>query len=829
MADRYWVGGSGTWDATTTTHWSATSGGAGGASAPTSADNVIFNSASSASGYTITVGTNAVCADITVSAPASGVAAFSLAATSVLGVYGSMLLNTSSSTWTGASGAVVAFKATTTGKTVTTNGISLISSGGNNSLNFDGVGGGWALGSALTTTTPNLINGSLDTGGFNVTCSTNFIVANSASIKSLTLGASTITVGGSVNMLNTTNLTLNAGTSTFLMTNSNTGFTIGGVPVTFNNLTFSSAGSGIRAISGANTFNNVTFTSISATGIINIRIDANQTINGTLTLGAANTAIRRMFMFSDVVGTPRTITAAAIATLADVDFRDIVAAGASGTWAGTRLGNCLGNGNITFAAGKTVYWNLAGSQNWSATGWATTNNGTPAVNNFPLAQDTATFTEAGAAGTVTVDAAWNIGTLTYADGISNRVTAATLATGATAPSIYGNLKLFSNLTLSGTGAISFTGGGVTRQITSAGKTFTQPLTVNNATGTLQLADALTTSAGFSLTSGTLALNGFDLTALTFSSSNSNVRSIAFGANKIVVTGSNQTIIVLTTLTGFTYTGSPLFDCNYSGSTGTRIISSSTGVTESNAVNIKISAGTDTVNTSSGHFYRAIDFTGFAGSLVNTQRTLYGNLTVSSGMTLTAGANATIFAATSGTQAATTNDKTLDFPVTKQGAGVLQLQDALTIGSTRTFTHTAGSVDLNSKTLTVGAYSTTGAVARSIAFGAGGSIVDLGTWTASGSNFTTSGTGSISMTSASAKNFDGGGFSYPTLNQGGAGDLTITGANRFKDMTNTVQPCVVKFPASTDTNVENFSMSGTPGNLVSLRSSTSGQKFNLVKV
>jgi len=106
---------------------------------------------------------------------------------------------------------------------------------------------------------------------------------------------------------------------------------------------------------------------------------------------------------------------------------------------------------------------------------------------------------------------------------------------------------------------------------------------------------------------------------------------------------------------------------------------------------------------------------------------------------------------------------------------------------------------------------------------------LGAWTASGTNYTTSGTGSISMTSASAKTFAGGGFSYPTLNQGGAGDLTITGANRFKDMTNTVVPCVVKFPASTDTNVENFSMNGTPGNLVSIASSTPGTRFRLNKV
>lgn len=44
MANRFWVGNSGSW--TGTTHWSATSGGANGASAPTSSDNVFFDSAS---------------------------------------------------------------------------------------------------------------------------------------------------------------------------------------------------------------------------------------------------------------------------------------------------------------------------------------------------------------------------------------------------------------------------------------------------------------------------------------------------------------------------------------------------------------------------------------------------------------------------------------------------------------------------------------------------------------------------------------------------------------------------------------------------------------
>lgn len=43
MVDRYWVLGPGTWDATQTTHWAASSGGAKGASAPKAADNVFFD------------------------------------------------------------------------------------------------------------------------------------------------------------------------------------------------------------------------------------------------------------------------------------------------------------------------------------------------------------------------------------------------------------------------------------------------------------------------------------------------------------------------------------------------------------------------------------------------------------------------------------------------------------------------------------------------------------------------------------------------------------------------------------------------------------------
>lgn len=56
MADRYWVGGTGFWDGNTGAKWATTSGGAGGASIPTSVDDVFFDAASGAITCTISTG-----------------------------------------------------------------------------------------------------------------------------------------------------------------------------------------------------------------------------------------------------------------------------------------------------------------------------------------------------------------------------------------------------------------------------------------------------------------------------------------------------------------------------------------------------------------------------------------------------------------------------------------------------------------------------------------------------------------------------------------------------------------------------------------------------
>lgn len=55
MTAKFWVGGTGTWDNSTTTHWSLSTGGAGGAAVPGSGDTITFDGSSG--GGTVTVDT----------------------------------------------------------------------------------------------------------------------------------------------------------------------------------------------------------------------------------------------------------------------------------------------------------------------------------------------------------------------------------------------------------------------------------------------------------------------------------------------------------------------------------------------------------------------------------------------------------------------------------------------------------------------------------------------------------------------------------------------------------------------------------------------------
>lgn len=103
----------------------------------------------------------------------------------------------------------------------------------------------------------------------------------------------------------------------------------------------------------------------------------------------------------------------------------------------------------------------------------------------------------------------------------------------------------------------------------------------------------------------------------------------------------------------------------------------------------------------------------------------------------------------------------------------------------------------------------------------------GTWSISGdiaydeTSLTISGTGTISMTSASAKTFQGNNIqTWPTLDQGGAGALTITGSNKFKGLTNSygaTAATTIKFEGGTTNEFDEISLYGSAGKLCTLTS------------
>jgi hypothetical protein len=435
--------------------------------------------------------------------------------------------------------------------------------------------------------------------------------------------------------------------------------------------------------------------------------------------------MQRVFVQSDTIGTQRTITATAVTGMADVDFRDIAGAGAA-SWTGTRIGNCLNNSGITFTAAADKYWSLAAGGTIISTAWALTSGGAPAVANFPLAQDRILFNDtnlnSGASVNMSNTANWNLGEITFA----SRTLPVTITSSTNVGMLlHKNLTLSSAVTWSSSAgaAIQCVGQGTTQVITSAVVTVDQPFTVNSVTGTVQLNGNFTSALGTSVThtSGTLDLNNYTLTALGYNTSSTVAHTLAFGTSGKMVISGNSGSVVSGSGGNLTVTGTaPLIQFSYSGGTGSRNIVMPV-LSESQAISVEfINGASDNVaiQGSSGG-YKNITFTSFTG-LMQTANTpnIFGNLYTCNAMTAS-GTNTLTFAGTSGTQTITTagaSPTTLDFPILKSGASTLQLQTAVTMGSTRTFTLTSGTLELNGFDFSTGFFSGSNSNVRTINFG-----------------------------------------------------------------------------------------------------------------
>lgn len=522
MANRYWVGGTASWDGTAGTKWAATSNGPGGETVPTAADDVFFDAFSGVGTVTIAAGNTGAksinCTGFT--GTISGTAAITVSGSITLAAAGLMTYN-----HTG---------------TVTISNTGTLTTAGNifSGLTINGAGGitvtlGDALniGARILTVT----QGTFNTANFNVTAG---VLTSSGSIaRTITLGSSIITLSGSGTALNfttSTNLTFNADTSQITLNSISTSFAGGGQ--TFYNVSFTGGTNttNVTSISGANTFTNLTFASPGTAGYIPVTFAANQTITGTLTCAGA-TALRRVFIASDTLGTARTLTVATLSAN-DCDFRDITLAGAASPASPTRAGNCGGNTNITFPAAKTVY-RVGTNTTWAgSSSWALSSGAGGADTNFPLAQDTAVIDNNTAlTGTLSL-AAFNISGLDA----STRTTGITLSH-ATAVDRYGSYALGSGVTVSGTSTQTFFGRG-TMDFTSAGKTITFPININSIGGTFRLLDALTMNSTIALThtNGTINLNGLTLTVGTSYTTAAGQKNLTFNGGTLVCPAASAT-------------------------------------------------------------------------------------------------------------------------------------------------------------------------------------------------------------------------------------------------------------------------------------------------
>ncbi|NCA86880.1 MAG: hypothetical protein EOM83_15155, partial [Clostridia bacterium] len=272
-ADYYWVGGSGNWS-DYANHWATSSGGTGfHTQEPTQTDNVFFDANSfTGTGQIVTVSATAFCADMNWTGVSNN-PTFQGSGSQNLNIYGSLAF---SENMNFAYGIHLYFMATSGSKTISTAGKAIKYSV------FDG-SGSWTLLDGLNAggNTISFVKGTLITDDHPITAQSLYL--SSGEIRSLSLGASIITLSGSsysTLYMNCSNLIFNAGTSLIEFSGSNGGMYVYGANLTFYDVLFSSP-SGVSEInqyaaSQVHTFNSLTFNG-------NATIYNSNTI-GTLTL-----------------------------------------------------------------------------------------------------------------------------------------------------------------------------------------------------------------------------------------------------------------------------------------------------------------------------------------------------------------------------------------------------------------------------------------------------------------------------------------------------------------------------------------------------------------
>ena len=631
MADRYWVGGAGTWDTTATTHWSATSGGSAGASVPTAADNVIFNQAAT---YTVTMTGALACLNITVSA---GTVTFATGTTPTLQVNGSMSLT--GVTWS--STGLITFNSTTTGQTINTGGTTI-----NAPITFDGIGGGWSLSAALTTgvtLTTTLTNGALSLNGYNLT--TGIFSSTNANTRSINFGTNNIILSHTtaaqtvLSMANATNFTwtgntqtLGSATAAFQATMSTTRTfvfgTTGGSATNSPNL-YLPSGASIATITTGSWFNELNFGTTAFT-LAATSLNLNQLYSGSST--SVLTALTATMRGTGYMQTNTSIGPLTINTSGTV----YIGGGASVT--------CT---TCTLTSGTfDLYTNgtLTCSSTFTFGGGSLINIG--AINCTTFTVSAGTFTLYG--GTITPSVSFVItgGTFTYGNGTG------TMAAVPTFTHTAGTVNFYASYSLTTTGTYTFTA------------------------GTLNILPNLTLSTGI------------------FSSANTNTRTIAFGSVSdaayinLTHTTAATTVLSMATLTGYSQTGLGGFQVADMANTRTFSAGNTAGGSAATAPSLFFTTGASVATLTTGSWFNNLDFASTTFNPGTTSLNIAGNLTMGNGLYTTV----TIAMRGSGYLWNRYNTVTQTIgPLSINTTGTINIFAGYTFNCT-TFTMTAGTLD-----------------------------------------------------------------------------------------------------------------------------------------
>jgi gliding motility-associated-like protein len=255
--DLYWVGGAGNW--TDESHWSLTSGGAGGECIPNPLDNVFFDSLSfNASSQTAYINTfYAFCHNMTWSA-VQHTPVFAGMGSGNLLVFGSLAFCPGIQYMN--EGTMI-FKANDGGNTIFTSGYTMLSP-----VIFNGNGGSWTLSSDFTSMMGVLLNqGSLNTDGYTLSCKS--FLSTSGLARSLSMSHSVFNLNANdatAWFVVPNQFSLDAGTSTINITGANGGITTSGAgSLSYYNVFFkdSIACSDLRTVNAQCAFNRVYFRS----------------------------------------------------------------------------------------------------------------------------------------------------------------------------------------------------------------------------------------------------------------------------------------------------------------------------------------------------------------------------------------------------------------------------------------------------------------------------------------------------------------------------------------------------------------------------------------